>query len=86
MHTQMDSLEYAYLVEDKTHFERMGIIQYLTILTIFTAAVFLLMLLFVYGKDWSTIDGAEPIMQSIANAITVVLLADTIVMKARENE
>ena len=42
MHTQMDSLEYAYLVEEKTHFERMGIIQYLTILTIFTAAVFLL--------------------------------------------
>lgn len=48
--------------------------------------VFLLMLLFVYGKDWSTIDGAEPIMQSVANAITVVLLADTIVMKARESE
>lgn len=39
MHTQMDSLEYAYLVEDKTHFERMGKIQYLTILTIFTAAL-----------------------------------------------
>lgn len=48
--------------------------------------IFMLMLAIVYGIDWSTIDGAEPIMQSIANAITVVLLADTIVMKARENE
>ena len=48
--------------------------------------VFLLMLLFVYGKNWSTIDGAEPIMQSVANAIAVVLLVDTIVTKARESE
>lgn len=48
--------------------------------------VFMVMLAIVYGIEWSTHGGKGTIMQSVANAITVALLADTIVMKARENE
>lgn len=48
--------------------------------------VFMGMFIIVYGIDWSIRDETEPIMQSVANAITVALLADTIAMKAKGNE